>query len=186
MQMLAEELFARLECLPAGSTFTATLGMLEIYNERRVVRLHFLHAGSQAPGLASIATRCLRRVRDLLAGKGSKQTEGLRIRESPERGPYVEGLVVRPVTGACRKRGVGHHSLGGDAQPSMKLTCAAPGGSCSVAARLEERAAAAAYFLPARCARDHGLAVGSGPCHVRKLAAGRPCQARCLGNLLLS
>ena len=34
VQMLAEELFARLEQLPPGTTFTATLGMLEIYNER--------------------------------------------------------------------------------------------------------------------------------------------------------
>lgn len=41
----------------------------------------------------------LGRVRDLLAPRGKQQGEVLRIRESPVRGPYLEGIVIKPITG---------------------------------------------------------------------------------------
>lgn len=99
MQLLAKELFARLEALPAGTSFTVQLSMIEIYNERcdNLPR----HAGCRDVAHSdALGGRLVRRVRDLLAPRVKQQGEVLRIRESPVRGPYLEGIVVKPLTGA--------------------------------------------------------------------------------------
>jgi hypothetical protein len=47
---------------------------------------------------------CIRaQVRDLLAPRGGAPPPpgGLRVREDPARGPYVEGLTLRPAPGAA-------------------------------------------------------------------------------------
>jgi Kinesin motor domain len=68
--LLAEELLHRLTCSPANTSWKVDCSFVEIYNER---------------------------VRDLLVPARLAPPGGLRVREDPVRGPYVEGLTVRPV-----------------------------------------------------------------------------------------
>lgn len=123
--MLAEELFARLRAGgPAsggakGPSWRVDCSVIEIYNER-VRAAAATHSqrftppagrASGRPGRVQAAKTPLRhsrprlstlrfllptQVRDLLAPARAGPAGGLRVREDPARGPYVEGLTLRP------------------------------------------------------------------------------------------
>lgn len=69
--LICNELFERVHSLQSESTkFKVQVSMMEIYNEK---------------------------VQDLFAGKKGRPPGGLKVREHPKLGPYVEGLKVFPV-----------------------------------------------------------------------------------------
>lgn len=75
----------------------------DIQREVRSQPTHARGAAKRCIGLKPLRDSALCRVRDLLAPRAKQQAEVLRIRESPVRGPYLEGIVVKPLTGAARR-----------------------------------------------------------------------------------
>ncbi len=99
---LCHELFTRVGAAPAGTQYTLEVSYMEIYNEKVSSKCRRFLSG-RCPDLNHVAiffSFSYHKVRDLFNPPTCDDFSGLRVREHPTLGPYVEDLTQLVVESA--------------------------------------------------------------------------------------